>query len=68
LENLQEVVDWIINARITSVKRTLDNQLVVDPNAVDMKTVTNRSRVIQLRRNAGRGGIDRFVRQLQVSR
>lgn len=63
---IQEVVDWIINARITSVKRTLDNQLVVDPSGVDMKTVTNRSRIIQLRRNVGRGGIDRYIKQLTV--
>lgn len=63
---LQESVDWFINSRITSVRRTLDNQLVADPSVVDMKTVENRSRVILLKRGVARAGIDRYLKPLPV--
>ncbi len=63
---MQEVLDWFINSRISAVKRTLENNIVCDPNLVDMTTVTNRSPVIQLRRQIGRGGIDRAIKPLPV--
>lgn len=63
---LQTVMDWFVNSRISSVKRTLENNMVVDPTGVDMKTVTNRSPIILLRRQIGRGGIDRHIKQLAV--
>jgi hypothetical protein len=63
---IQEVMDWFINSRIAAVKRTLENNLVVDPTGVDMTTVTNRSPIILLRRQIGRGGIDRFIKPLPV--
>jgi len=63
---MQEVVDWLMNARLLSVKRTLDNQLVVDPNAVEMSSVLNRSRVILLKKGAGRLGVQKSVMQLGV--
>lgn len=66
LERLQETMDWFMNARVESVTRTIDNQLVVDPLGVDMATIVNRSRVILLKKGASRTGVDRYVKQLQV--
>lgn len=66
LDRLQETIDWFMNARVESVTRTIDNQLVVDPLGVDMATITNRSRVILLKKGASRTGVDRYVKQLQV--
>ena len=66
IEMLQETVDWFTNARVASVRRTLDNQLVVDPAAVDMTTVENRSRVILLKKGVSRTGIDRYIYPLPV--
>lgn len=66
LERLQETMDWFMNARVESVTRTIDNQLVVDPLGVDMSTIVNRSRVILLKKGASRTGVDRYVKQLAV--
>lgn len=66
VEKLQATIDWFINARVESVTKTIDNQLVVDPLGVEMSTVLERSRVIQLKKGAARTGVDRYVKQLQV--
>jgi hypothetical protein len=66
LDRMQETIDWFMNARVESVTRTIDNQLVVDPLGVEMSTIVNRSRVILLKKGAARTGVDRFVKQLQV--
>jgi hypothetical protein len=28
---MQDVIDWLINARITNVRKVIGNQLIVDP-------------------------------------
>jgi hypothetical protein len=66
LDRLQETADWFMNARVESVTRTIDNQLIVDPLGVEMSTITNRSRVILLKKGAARTGVDRYVKQLTV--
>lgn len=66
IEKLQEVIDWLINSRVTSTSRTMDHQLIVDPTYVDMETLKARSRIIQIKKNAGRSGIDRFIQPLPV--
>jgi hypothetical protein len=67
ISGLQDVFDWFVNSRVASVRRTLDNQLVVDPTHVDMDSVSNRSRVIKLKRNASGGGINKYIQQLNVT-
>jgi hypothetical protein len=66
VDKMQETIDWFINARVESVTRTIDNQLIVDPLGVEMSTVLQRSRVIQLKKGAARTGVDRYVKQMQV--
>jgi hypothetical protein len=66
LDRLQETMDWYMNARVEAVTRTIDNQLIVDPLGVDMSTITNRSRVILLKKGAARTGVDRYIKQLNV--
>ena len=66
LDRMQNTIDWFMNARVESVTRTIDNQLVVDPLGVEMSTIVNRSRVILLKKGAARTGVDRYVKQLEV--
>jgi hypothetical protein len=63
---LQESFDWFINARIVSVKKTLDPQLIVDPSGVEMSSVTSRQRIIMMKRGVSRNGIDQYIKQLNV--
>lgn len=65
-EKIQEAYDWFINSRVSSVKRTLENNMVVDPTGVDMTSVESRSPIIKLRQRVGQGTIDRYVKQLDV--
>lgn len=67
IARLQEVIDWFVNSRVASVRRTLDNQLVIDPSGIDMATVNNRSRVILMKKGAARTGVERYLKQLAVS-
>lgn len=61
---LQDVVSYLINARLMSVRKGLENQLIVDPTAVDMTTVENRSPWIVMKKGSPRLGVDKFIRQL----
>jgi hypothetical protein len=67
IDKLQGTIDWFVNSRVASVKRTLDNQLVVDPSVVEMSTLENRSRVILLKRGVARAGLDRYIKPLPVT-
>jgi hypothetical protein len=64
---VQELIDWYANARVEAVKKSLENNLVVDPMHVNIESVKNRSPLILLSRTAGQGGIDRYVKHLPVS-
>jgi hypothetical protein len=66
---LQDVVTWLINSRIMSVRRSLDNHLVIDTTAVDMSTVNSRGPFITLKKGvSARGtGIQNFIQQLKIN-
>lgn len=66
---LQDVVTWLINSRIMSVRRSLDNHLVIDQSAIDMASVNSRGPFITLKKGvSARGtGIANFIQQLKVN-
>ena len=41
VKNLQQVMDWLVNSHVHSVRRMLNGKLVVDPLAVNMQDVLN---------------------------
>lgn len=65
---LQDVVTWLINSRIMSVRRSLDNHLVIDTTAIDESTVNSRGPFIKLKKGvSARGtGIQNFIQQLKI--
>lgn len=66
IDQLQSVITWLINSHVTSVRKTIDNKLVVDPAGVRMEDITNRSPVIRLKDGMARTGVERWVHQLDV--
>lgn len=63
--NLQDVITWLINSRIWSVRRGIDGRIVADPEVIDADSIENRkSPVIWTRRSAPSLGIDAFIKQL----
>lgn len=41
MEPMQNTIDWLLNSHMYNVRKTLNNQIVVDPSRVTMKDVTD---------------------------
>ena len=67
IDQLQYVVSWMINSHITSVRNTIQNYLVVDPEGVEMSDLIERRSVIRLKKGAARSGVERWIKQLDVT-
>lgn len=66
IDSLQSVITWFINSRITSVRKLIQNKLVVDPEGIRMEDLDAHGPVIRLKAGAGRNGIDRWIKQLDL--
>lgn len=66
IDQLQSVITWLINSHITSVRKTIDTRLVVDPAGVNMDDLVNRKPVIRLKDGMARSGVERWIYQLDV--
>ena len=66
IDQLQSVISWFINSRITNVRKVIGDKLIVNPTAVNMDDLTNRRPVIRLTA-AAVGEIDRHIKQLQLT-
>jgi len=66
IDQLQEVITWFVNSHITSVRKVIQNMLVVDPEGIVMDDLRERRPVIRLKDGMGRLGIDRYIKQLEV--
>ena len=67
ISHLQAVIDWFINSHITNVRKHISNRLVVDPQGIYYEDVRDHKPVIRLKPNVSQMGVDRFVKQLNVS-
>lgn len=62
---LQDVISWLINSHITSVRRVIGNRLIVDPRVIDTKTLDGEGDIyIKKGMNVP---LDRAVGQLKVT-
>lgn len=65
---MQDVIDWLMNSRITNVRKSVQNFFVVDPKSVNMQDMKDRNPVIRLNSTVPDGmAIDNFIKQLAVS-
>lgn len=63
---IQDTISWLINSRMASVRKVINNFLVVDPDAVEFSDLANRSPVIRLKRKYSGTGIDSVIKQLNI--
>jgi len=64
---MQDVVDWLINSRITNVRKVISNQLLVDPSGIEIQDLRDRKPIIKLKPKVqGTGNLDRWVKQLPI--
>jgi len=66
IDQLQSVLSWFINSRITSVRKVISNKIIVDPSGVEMKDIRERSPVIQLKPAVAGRGVERYIQQLPI--
>lgn len=65
---MQDVVDWLINSRITNVRKVISNQLIVDPSGIEIQDLRDRKPVIRLKPKVqGTGTLDRWIKQLPIA-
>jgi len=63
---LQETISWFINARITSVRKVIQNYLVVDESGINIKDLQDRNPVIRLKKAMAGTDVSRYIQQLKV--
>ena len=63
---LQDVVTWLVNARVTDVRRNLRGRNLVNPTIVDTKTLDGEGD-IYIRKGANPAMMERAVRPLDVN-
>jgi hypothetical protein len=63
---LQDVITWLINARVTDVRRNLRGRNVVNPAIIDTKTLDGEGD-IYLRKGANAAMMERAIRPLDVN-
>lgn len=64
---LTDLITWLCNAHITSIRGHIEGKLIVDPAGIDVKSLENRGPFIYLKRNASQTGVDRYIKELQRS-
>jgi hypothetical protein len=65
IDQLQNVISWFINSRITNVRKVIADKLIVNTAMVNVSDITNRRPMIRLT-GAATGDIDRYIKQLQL--
>lgn len=66
LDQLQETQNWLINSHITSVRKVINNRLIVDPKGIEMQDLKDRNPVLRLKPAVQGSGVDRWIKQLDV--
>jgi hypothetical protein len=63
---LQDVIDWLINSRITNVRKVIGNQLIVDPKGIEIQDLRDRKPVLRLKPAVQGMGVDKWIKQLPL--
>lgn len=61
---MQDIMDWLLNARVTNVRKTVYNQAVVDPRYIDMNDINDRNPIIRTKATPDGLSVDSFYKQI----
>lgn len=65
---MQDIMDWLLNVRVSNVRKVVQNMLIVDPKNIEMQDLKDRLNVIRLKSTVPEGlAIDNYIKQLQVT-
>lgn len=62
---LQDVISWFVNSHITSVRRVIQNRMIVNPDVIEMKSYDGEGDIFT-KKGMGRQAAAQGVTQLQV--
>jgi hypothetical protein len=66
IDPLQEVVTWLFNSRIASVRTNLQGRVVVDGRHIELEDLQTGAPYIRAKKSAPPIGLDKFVHQLRT--
>lgn len=66
LEHLQDLISWLINTRVTNIRKVIQTKLIVDPVALDIDDLSERRPIIKMTPAATGRDIRQFIHQLQL--
>lgn len=66
IDNLQSVITWLINSHIASVRKTIQNWLVYNPEAIMVEDISERRPGIRIKPAYANQPIDKHIKQLDV--
>ena len=66
---MQRTTDWLISSHLTNIRKSLNNQFVVDPSKLNMNDFLNpqAGMLIRLTRNAWGSSVDDAIKQFPVT-
>lgn len=66
LSALQDTATWFLNSHVTSVRKSVFNQFLVDPAGIELDDIIKRRPVIRMKAGRAGSGIDTWIKQLNV--
>jgi len=69
VDEMQRLIDFLYTSHIENLKRSVNNNLVVDPSLVNIHDVNDPrpGKIIRMRKKAwGKAGVDKAIQQLEV--
>jgi hypothetical protein len=63
---LQSTMTWMLNARVTNVRKTVSNQFVVDTSAIHVEDLRDRKHLIRKKAEASGMPIDQSLHQVKM--
>lgn len=67
IDALQDEISWLFNTRNASVKKQVDDRMLVDPSGIEPQDLRDRLPVIRLRQRAFGTGVEKWIKQLPVT-
>ncbi len=65
IHSIQDVITYLVNARVLSQRKSLARNLIVNPQVIDLDSIREGSDVITTVQGAPTNGIERYAMQLQ---
>lgn len=66
-DQITNLITWMVNARVTNIRGAIDSKFIVDPSAIDVKSLESRSPWIFLKKGMAQTGVERYMQQFQVN-